>query len=473
MLEKFIIDKITESFGFTPTVSQNSVIEGLASLLTTQRQRPVMIINGYAGTGKTALMNAFCHVAHQMEVAVELMAPTGRAAKVLSGFTGMPAYTIHKRIYRQDVVMDYGSGFSLNFNRAPGAVFIVDEASMISNSPSGETAFGTGRLLEDLLDFVFSRPNCRLILMGDSAQLPPVGTTIGPALDESYLRNYGLDVKSYQLTDVIRQQQESAILSNSMILRDLIFSEPPTTGHPKFILPKNGDVVRISGADLIETLTTCYDRHGVDNTLVITRSNKRANQYNQGIRSSVFFKEESITRGDYLIVMKNNYFWLKETKKSDFIANGDIAEIVRINGYSEMYGYRFANVSLVFSAFENQEVDASILMNTINSDNPKLTYNEEEAFYKLVMEDYQDIGSLRKKQESIRENQWFNALQVKFAYALTCHKAQGGQWDAVFVDLGYITEEMMDREFYKWLYTAFTRATKKLYLVNFKDDFFV
>ncbi|MBP8790459.1 MAG: AAA family ATPase [Breznakibacter sp.] len=472
MLANYIIEKIKSNFSYEPTPSQHNVITGMASLLTSEAVRPVMIINGYAGSGKTALMASFCAVAQELEVALTLMAPTGRAAKVLSGFTGLPAHTIHKSIYRQDVAMDYNSGFSLNFNRDAGAVFIVDEASMISNAPTGETDFGTGRLLEDLLDFVFSRKNCKLILMGDSAQLPPVGSDIGPALDENYLRQYGVDVQSFFLTDVVRQQQESGILKNSLLLRQLIFQDPPVAGYPKFDLKNAPDVERIGGADLIETLSGCYDRYGVENTLVVTRSNKRANQYNQGIRNTVFYKEEAITRGDYLMVMKNNYYWLREEKKGDFIANGDIAEIARINGYAELYGHRFADVSLCFVDQENREVDVKILMDTINSDLPKLTHQEEEQFYRTVMEDYQDLTSARKKLESIRENQWYNALQVKFAYALTCHKAQGGQWDAVFVDLGYITEEMLDVNFYKWLYTAITRAGTKLYLVNFKEEFF-
>ncbi len=473
MLSNYISEKIKSKFSFDPTPSQLSVIDGMAALLASDAARPVMIINGYAGSGKTALMAAFCAVAQELDVPLNLMAPTGRAAKVLAGFTGLPAYTIHKRIYRQDVATDYHSAFSLNFNRDSGAVFIVDEASMISNASTGDTEFGTGRLLEDLLDFVFSRQNCKLILMGDSAQLPPVGTNIGPALDEAYLRQYGVEVQSFLLTDVVRQQQDSGILRNSLLLRELIFRQQPASGYPKFDLAHVSDIERIGGSDLIETLAGCYDRYGVENTLVITRSNKRANQYNQGIRNSVFYKEEAITRGDYLMVMKNNYFWIKENQKSDFIANGDIAEIIRINGYSELYGHRFADVSLCFVDQANREVDLKILMDTINSDQPKLTQSEEEQFYRTVMEDYSDLTSLRKRLDFIRDNPWYNALQVKFAYALTCHKAQGGQWDAVFVDLGYITDEMMDVNFYKWLYTAITRAGTKLYLVNFKDEFFI
>ena len=472
MLSNYIADRIKCHFVFDPTPSQQDVIVAMAALLASEASRPVLVINGYAGSGKTALMSAFCAAAQELEVPLNLMAPTGRAAKVLSGFTGLPAYTIHKRIYRQDAVSDYNSGFSLNFNRDGESVFIVDEASMISNSPTGETDFGTGRLLDDLLDFVFSRKHCKLILMGDSAQLPPVGTNIGPALDEAYLRGYGLDVQSVLLTDVVRQQQESAILRNSLLLRQLIFQEQPSTGYPKFDLRQAIDIECIGGADLIETLSGCYDRYGVENTMVITRSNKRANQYNQGIRNSVFYKEESITRGDFLMVMKNNYYWLKEGQKGEFIANGDIAQIARINGYDELYGHRFADVSLCFIDQENREVDLKILMDTINSDQPKLTSTEEELFFRTVMDDYQDLTSVRKRLDSIRDNQWYNALQVKFAYALTCHKAQGGQWDAVFVDLGYITEEMLDVNFYKWLYTAITRAGTKLYLVNFKDEFF-
>jgi exodeoxyribonuclease-5 len=471
MLSSFISSKIESNFSHVPTPSQADVIAKMGELVVSDSLRPVLIIDGYAGSGKTALMKAFCQVASELDMPVELMAPTGRAAKVLAGFTGRPAYTIHKRIYRQDVVLDFNSGFSLNFNRSLGAVFIVDEASMISNSPASESSFGTGRLLEDMLDFVFSRPNCKLILMGDSAQLPPVGSDLGPALNKQFLEGQGLDVRSCVLTDVVRQQLDSGILKNSLVLRQLIFGNDNSNSYPLLSVTGCADVERIGGAELIETLAGCYDRFGVDNTIVITRSNKRANQYNQGIRGSVLYKEEAIVRGDLLMVMKNNYFWLKD-EKGGFIANGDIAEIIRINGYSEMYGHRFADVSVEFPDMDHREVDLKIMIDTISSDAPKLSNHEEEQFYNTVMEDYQDIASVRKKLDAMRSNEYYNALQVKFAYALTCHKAQGGQWDAVFVDLGYITEEVMDVNFYKWLYTAVTRATRKLYLVNFKDDFF-
>lgn len=472
MLSSYISDQIKACFSHVPTPSQHDVIQKMGDLITSDSLRPVLIIDGYAGSGKTALMRAFCQVAGQMEMNIELMAPTGRAAKVLSSFTGLPAHTIHKRIYRQDIVLDFNSGFSLNYNRSLGAVFIVDEASMISNSMTGDTEFGSGRLLEDLLDFVFSRPHCKLILMGDSAQLPPVGSDLGPALSAAFLEGMGLDVQRCLLTDVVRQQKESSILKNSLILRNLIFSDENIVGYPHLNLDGEVDVERISGADLIETISGCYDKYGVENTMVVTRSNKRASQYNLGIRNSILFKEEAIVRGDLLMVMKNNYFWLREEKNGDFIANGDIAEIVRINGYNELYGHRFADVSVEFIDNNNREVDLKILIDTIASDAPKLTFAEEEQFYNTVMEDYQDLTSVRKRVEAIRGNEYYNALQVKFAYALTCHKAQGGQWDAVFIDLGYVTEEMMDANFYKWLYTAITRASKKLYLVNFKDEFF-
>ncbi len=473
MLSNYISDQIKARFHHNPTPSQMEVMQKMGELVTSDSLRPVLVIDGYAGSGKTALMKAFCAVAGEMDTRVELMAPTGRAAKVLAGFTGRPAHTIHKRIYRQDVVLDFNSGFSLNYNRGQNAVFIVDEASMISNSPSGETDFGTGRLLEDLLDFVFSRPNCKLILMGDSSQLPPVGSDLGPALNVPFLASLGLDVDSVRLTDVVRQQQQSGVLYNSLLLRNLIFGEEPSTGYPSLNISGCADVERIGGADLIEAISGCYDRYGVENTIVITRSNKRANQYNQGIRGSVLNKEEAIVRGDLIMVMKNNYFWLKDEKKSGFIANGDIGEIIRINGYSQFYGHSFADISVEFPDMDHQEVDLKILLDTINGDSPKLSYSEEEQFFNAVMEDYADIASVRKRVEAIRSNEYYNALQVKFAYALTCHKAQGGQWDAVFVDLGYLTEDMMDVNFYKWLYTAITRATQKLYLVNFKDEFFV
>lgn len=457
---------------FSPTPSQRDAIDMLAQFLTSAEPKPAMLINGYAGTGKTSLMRAFCDVASGAGFNLALMAPTGRAAKVLGNITGRPTRTIHKTIYRQETAGDINSGFGLNYNRSRQTIFIVDEASMISDSYTGETEFGSGRLLTDLISYVYSKDSCRLLLIGDPAQLPPVGLNIAPALDTAVLESFGLDLQATWLTDIVRQETESAILANASALREIIDNEPDFMGYPKLIAAPGTDVERLSGAELIETLITCHDRYGTDNTLVVTRSNKRANRFNQGIRSTVMFKEEEITRGDLLMVSKNNYLWLGDNKKGDFIANGDIAEVVRINGYTQMHGLRFANASLKFLEHNDVDVDAKIMLDGLNSDNAKLSYNEEQQLYESVTADYAHLADRHKIYEGIRHDPWLNALQVKFAYAITCHKAQGGQWDAVFVDIGYVAPELLTTEFLKWLYTAFTRATKKLYLVNFSDEFF-
>lgn len=474
-----ICEMLSKTMPFTPTASQGVAIQALSSLLLSQDAQPVLLINGYAGTGKTSLMRAFCDVVSMLKCPISLMAPTGRAAKVLSERTGMPAFTIHKVIYRQESITDIYGHFDINYNRGQGTIFVVDEASMISDTMGAETEFGSGRLLTDLLSFVFSKPRCKLLLIGDPAQLPPVGLNIAPALDQEVLRSFGLDVQSVWLTDVVRQSLESDILSNANYLRDVIENNPEYVGYPRLSALPGADVERLSGSELIETLISCNDRYGTENTLVVTRSNKRANRFNQGIRNTVMFREEEITRGDLLIVSKNNYLWLSlnsdensKEKNNDFIANGDIAEVVRVGGYQEMYGLRFADVSLRFLEHEDIDIDVKIILSVLNSDYPKLTNEDERALYEAVMLDYEDIHDKRKLIKSLRQDIWLNALQVKFAYAVTCHKAQGGQWDVVFVDVGYVPEEQMTTEFFKWLYTAITRAKKKVYLVNFSDEYF-
>lgn len=470
---------LSSAMQFTPTASQSTAIQALSSLLVSQETHPVLVIKGYAGTGKTSLMRAFCNVLSSLNVPLLLMAPTGRAAKVLAERTGMTAHTIHKTIYRQENYSDYYGSFNINYNRGQGTVFIVDEASMISDTVGGETEFGSGRLLTDLIYYVFSKPNCRLLLIGDPAQLPPVGLNEAPALNIDVLRSFGLDVNSVMLTDVVRQSLESEILINAGCLRDIIENEPDFIGFPRLTASVGSDVERLSGAELIETLISCNDKYGTENTLVVTRSNKRANKFNQGIRNTVMFREEEITRGDLLIVAKNNYLWLSANADTndkqaarDFIANGDIAEVVRVGGYSEMYGLRFANASLRFLEHDDIDVDVKLMLSVLNSDFPKLTQEDEYNLFQAVAYDYSDITDKRKQMLALRQDQWLNALQVKFAYAVTCHKAQGGQWDVVFVDVGYVPEEQMTTEFLKWLYTAITRAKKKVYLVNFSDEYF-
>ena len=398
-------------------------------------------------------------------------APTGRAAKVLSGYTGNPAYTIHKKIYRQRSSSDGMGRFELDKNLHKNSWFIVDEASMISNETAESSVFGSGRLLDDLLEYVYSGDNCRLVLVGDTAQLPPVGLSISPALDRASLEEYGFSVKMIELTEVVRQAEGSGILMNATRLRRRV-SDEDKPGFFPVELAGFSDIERISGAELIESVSTSYDKFGLFDTIVVTRSNKRANLFNKGIRGSILYKENEIERGDLLMVVKNNYFWGKEHPGFEFIANGDIAEVVSIGKYENLYGFRFVNVDLRFIDYENIEINCKIFLDTLSIESASFSYEQNRQLFDAVSEDYAEIRNKRERWKKVRENPYFNALQVKYAYALTCHKAQGGQWKSVFIDHGYLTDDMLDTEFYRWLYTAFTRPTQKLFLVNFDKGFF-
>lgn len=409
----------------------------------------------------------------QLERRTVLLAPTGRAAKVFSSYSGVSAYTIHKWIYRQKSIME-GSPFSLMENRAVNTLFIVDEASMIANE--GMQGFGSGALLDDLVEFVYSGRGCSLLLLGDTAQLPPVGEVLSPALSPDYLRSMFLAVQGVELTQVMRQLDGSGILQNATMLRRVI------AGGEAGILPQIklkgfADVCCVQGEELIEAIEGCYGDVGVDETIVLCRSNKRANVYNEGIRRRILYREEELNRGDVLMVVKNNYYWREELgkedksilEKIDFIANGDMAEIVYVGSSEEMYGFRFADVTLSFGDYDDCEMDVKIMLGTLKSESPSLTRAESEALFAAVWEDYPEIKSKRKRMEAVRKNPYYNALQVKYGYAVTCHKAQGGQWRRVFLDQGYITPEMATADYYRWLYTAFTRASERLYLVNWSD----
>ena len=474
MLKKHIVNKLTSYFQHKFTPSQTVLADGLAGFLTNESSKNVLIIKGFAGTGKTTIMKAFVDLLKEYTIPVRLMAPTGRAAKVLSSYVGHPAFTIHRVIYRQKKAGSIDSKFELNFNKLKNGIFIVDEASMISGTSYENTLFGSGNLLEDMLQYVFGTGSgSKLIIIGDTAQLPPVGFEDSPALSTSEYEIMGFNTEEYILTDVVRQEAESGILYNATLLREKLDDENmfsfPT---PEIHLNGFNDIKRITGGELIEELSINYDKYSIEDTIVICRSNKRANLYNKGIRGSILFREEQITRGDLLMIVKNNYYWLKDNKDIEFIANGDIAEVIHISGYEELYGKHFANVSLRLVDYDETEIDVKILLDTLESESAGMTRADQEEFYNTVMEDYQDLPTAKKKYEAMRENPYFNALQVKFAYALTAHKAQGGQWKAVFIDQGYIPEEQMDRSYIRWLYTSFTRATEKLYLVNFKDEFF-
>ncbi len=466
MLKNHIVEILNKNFEYEPTESQHVLISKLSEYIIDNFTKSIFLIKGYAGTGKTSIVNSIVKTLRQFENNSVLLAPTGRAAKVLTSYTGVNAYTIHKKIYRQKSSKDGFGSFVLNFNKSSNTFFIVDEASMINEQSKEISAFGSGNLLRDLIDFVESGKNCRLILIGDTAQLPPVKLDISPALDNNILESYGYKVIEVYLTDVIRQAKSSGILNNATLIRNQIAIG--NANMPNFKLNNFNDIEQISGVDLIETIETAYGKYGMENVMVVNRSNKRANDYNGGIRNRILYREEEISQGDYLMVVKNNYFWLPENENTEFIANGDIVELLRIRNIENLYGFRFADATIRLIDYKDMEIDVKIILDTLNSNTASLNYDDSRKLYNTIAEDHNNIKNKKKLFEKIRENPYFNALQVKFAYAVTCHKAQGGQWKAVFVDQGYLTKEMINTEYLRWLYTAFTRATEKLYLINFK-----
>lgn len=469
MLNNDLSQQIKRNFFYKPTGEQEITIESFVNFLFSPKTDAVFLLKGYAGTGKTTLISALVKTLDQLKQKCVLLAPTGRAAKVFSHYAGHPAYTIHRKIYRQRTFSNELDNFVMNANLHQHTLFIVDEASMIANEGLSGGMFGTGRLLDDLIQYVYAGQGCRLMLIGDTAQLPPVGEEESPALSASMLEGYGLEVTEHCLTQVVRQEQDSGILYNATSLRRYIAEED------FFSLPQikvNGfpDIRIISGSELIDTINECYDKAGMDETMIICRSNKRANLYNKGIRNTILYREDELNTGDLLMVAKNNYYWGTDCKELDFIANGDIAVVRRVRRTYEMYGFRFADVTLCFPDYNDLELDVKILLDTLHSDAPALTREESERLFQAVQEDYSDITVKRERMKKIKEDSWYNALQVKYAYAVTCHKAQGGQWQRVFVDQGYMTEEMLTPDYYRWLYTAFTRATETLYLVNWPEE---
>ena len=472
MINRYLVSQIKSNFPFKPTSEQENSLERISEFILAAEERKVFLLCGYAGTGKTTLISALVRTMEQLQRKTVLLAPTGRAAKVFSSYSGKSAHTIHKWIYRQKSILD-SSRFELMENRSSNTLFIVDEASMISNG--GTSNFGSGALLDDLVEFVYSGTGCSLLLLGDSAQLPPVGETLSPALSTQYMEGLYLQVHALEMTQVMRQLDGSGILLNATMLREII-CRGESGCLPSIRLVGFADVCRVQGDELIEAIEGCYSDVGTDETIILCRSNKRANVYNEGIRRRILYREEELNRGDMLMMVKNNYYWReklgKEDKtlleKIDFIANGDLAEIVRVGGVEEMYGFRYADVTLSMLDYDNCELDVKIMLDTLTSESPSLTREENERLFTEVWNDYPEIRSKRKRMETIRNNPYYNALQVKYGYAVTCHKAQGGQWKRVFVDQGYVTEDMMTQDYYRWLYTAFTRATEKLYLVNWK-----
>lgn len=477
MVKNHVIDIIKKHLEHEPTTDQYTLLDKLAEFVwefsnPKASQDQVFMVKGYAGTGKTTIISALVKSLPSLQLKSVLLAPTGRAAKVLSVYANKSASTIHKKIYRQKTIKDGIGEFSLDKNLHRKTLFIVDEASMIANASGENSIFGTGRLLDDLFEYVYSDANCKLILVGDTAQLPPVRLAISPALDAKVISSMGFEVTECILSNVVRQTSESGILHNATIIRNQITEEKD--GYPQFDLLNFPDITRISGADLIEELENCYHKYGSDNTMVVCRSNKRANKFNEGIRRTILWHEDELCIGDYLMVVKNNYYWLaeNETETTDFIANGDIVEVTRIGKHKEIYGYRFANVSLRFLDYPDLEIEANINVDTLALETASLSGEANNKFFFAVMEDYAMLRTKKERIKAVKDNPYFNALQVKFSYAITCHKAQGGQWKAVFVDQGWLKEDMLNVEYLRWLYTAFTRPVERLYLVNFNDEFF-
>ena len=469
MINNYLERQIKENFPYQPTPEQENAIKLLSQFLCSPKADVTFLLRGYAGTGKTSLVGALVRTLDFLKQKVVLLAPTGRAAKVFSAYAGHPAFTIHKKIYRERAYSGEGGNFTLNDNLTTHTLYIVDEASMISNEGLSGAMFGTGRLLDDLVQFVYSGQGCRLLLMGDTAQLPPVGEELSPALYADALRGYGLEVVETDLTQVVRQEQQSGILWNATALRRLI-AEEEWGVLPKIRISGFPDVKLLPGNELIDTLSACYDRDGTDETIVVCRSNKRANIYNNGIRAQILWREEELESGDLLMVAKNNYYWTEKENNLDFIANGETAVVRRVRRTAEMYGFRFADVLLSFPNWQDAELEVRLLLDTLHSDAPALSREESERLFQTVLEDYADIPLKRDRMKKMKADPYYNALQVKYAYAVTCHKAQGGQWKNVFLDQGYMSEEYLTPDYFRWLYTAFTRATDTLYLVNYPAE---
>ena len=465
MLEKHILSKLLNRLGFEPTSGQRVLFERLAEYIVSFTDSRIFLINGYAGTGKTSALGALVNVLKELGQRVVLLAPTGRAAKVLASYAHTPAFTIHKKIYRQRSLSEELSHFALDRNLHRDTLFVVDEASMVANSPSPSAMFGSGMLLDDLVSYVRSGVRCRLMLVGDKAQLPPVGFSVSPALDPSTLAVYGETIR-IELTEVVRQASQSGILTNATLIRNNI--DYGVLQLPSFELSGFPDIIQINGTDVQETIENAYMQYGEDNVTVICRSNVRTNNYNNGIRATVLGRDEELTSGDRLMVVKNHYgAFGTDAEPIDFIANGDTAEVVRIRGYEERYGLRYANVLLRLPDYNDVEIESKLILDTLSLETPSLSNEQNKALFFAVNEDYSHITEKRKRYKAVREDPYFNALQVKYAYALTCHKAQGGQWKAVMLDQLFFKEAIQPDDL-RWLYTAFTRASERLYLVNFE-----
>ncbi|MCF8365838.1 MAG: AAA family ATPase [Bacteroidales bacterium] len=466
-------DLIFEHFPFEATEGQRILILALSDFIINHRQQEAFLFKGYAGTGKTTILSALVKAAPALHLKTVLLAPTGRAAKVMASYSGKQAFTIHKKIYMPRATTDGSVYMQRMDNLHTNTLFIIDEASMIPGTPTNDGRFYSDTdLLSDLVEYVYSGKNCSLILIGDTAQLPPVGADVSPAMDSKYIETaFNLRIRKLELREVMRQSLESGILANATFIREKIAAEDFTL--PIFHLQHFPDIKSIDSSELEDALMFAHKDYGDDKTIVITRSNKRANVYNREIRNRILFREEEISTGDYLMVVRNNYYWLPKESPAGFIANGDIIEVQKIRKITEIYGFRFADAVIRLVDYpDHPEIETKLLLNTITADTPALSSQDNQRFFDEVMKDYEDIPERRRKMEKVKNNPWFNALQVKFAYALTCHKTQGGQWETIFIDQPWLPDNTIDKEFLRWLYTAVTRATKQVYLVNFKEEFF-
>jgi exodeoxyribonuclease V len=463
-------DQVFSTLGFDPTADQLSCISKLAEFLFTQSEQELFIIKGYAGTGKTSLLSALTKVLPAFKMKSVLLAPTGRAAKVLSMYSRRPAFTIHRKIYRQAMSDEGGMAFALAENKHKNTLFIVDEASMIGEDQNATGESGSNSLLENLLEYVYSGENCRILFSGDTAQLPPVGSVLSPALNPRYLRDkYSFVIRGAELKEVVRQANESGILFNATSLRVQLLTDPKKFPH----LIETADMKRVGGEELQDVLNSAFNQYGEENVLLITRSNKRANLFNQQIRIGMKFQENIIAAGDMMMVVKNNYSFLGEKSEIGFIANGDMIEILRVTSLKEMYGLQFAEVSFRLIDYPDEpELSGMLNLSVINSESPSMTFEEQRKLARIILEDLGPDASRGRQMAYLRESPFYNALQVKFSNAVTCHKSQGGQWPCIFIDQGYVTDEMMGEDFYRWLYTAITRATEKVFLINFNERFF-
>lgn len=496
MIEKLFAEHIAAEFPHALTAQQEEAAREIGAFLGDPRSDRAFILKGYAGTGKTSLISAVVRVWKKLQRPVVLLAPTGRAAKVFSTHAGLPAHTIHKIIYRQQQFKGEDTLFDRGWNGARDALFIVDEASMIANA-GGNSMFGTGQLLDDLIEFVFAGAGCRLMLVGDTAQLPPVGELDSPALQTRVIEAYGLHVRTYELTEVIRQEKTSAVLTNATQLRQFIshlsaqhtFSAQTKDVVPESCLNEKGlplikvgnktEVKIIPGDELIDALEQSYHNWGTDDTIIVTRTNKRANIFNNGVRARILDREEMLSRGDLVMAVRNNYFWTAQAQAQlpegeqlpiSFIANGDSAEILRYHNVHRMHGFEFADVTLRFADYDDTEIECRVLLDTLQAEAPALTPSQQTQLYESVLADYAHIANQRERMKAIRQDPYYNALQIKYAYAVTCHKAQGGQWHEVYVDQGYLPEDIEPLDYFRWLYTAFTRTSGNLYLVNWPKD---